>query len=100
MMEQRRPTLAVYFAVWLALMALLGVTLLAALPDLGALNTLIALAIAAVKAGLIILYFMHDRYAGRATWIFAGAAFFWLAILVTLTMSDFLTRGWTPGANP
>jgi hypothetical protein len=34
------------------------------------------------------------RSSGRLTWIVAGAAFLWLGILFSLTLTDFLTRGW------
>lgn len=60
----------------------------------GGLNAVIALAIAVLKALLVILYFMHARYSSRLTWVFAGAGFFWLMILIGGTMDDFLTRNW------
>jgi cytochrome c oxidase subunit 4 len=61
--------------------------------DLGAgWNTVVALAIAVGKALLVILYFMHLRYSDRLTWIFAGAGFFWLLILLGGTLDDFITR--------
>jgi cytochrome c oxidase subunit 4 len=43
---------------------------------------------------IVILYFMHLRYSSRLTWVVAGAGFFWLFILMALTMSDYLTRAW------
>ena len=51
-----------------------------------------ALLIAAAKGLLIILYFMHVRFNFRQTAAFVGVGFVWLAILFTLTMSDYLTR--------
>lgn len=63
--------------------------------DLGGdLNALVAVAIAVLKALLVILFFMHVRYSSRLTWLFVGAGFFWLLILLTLTMTDPLARGW------
>jgi cytochrome c oxidase subunit 4 len=82
--------------VFAALMGLLVLTVAVAFLDLGAVGLAIAMAIATIKAVLIILYFMHVRYGGRLQWIFASAAFFWLAILILITMSDYATRGW-PG---
>jgi len=35
---------------------------------------------------------MHVRYAPRATWAVAGAGFLWLAIMLALTLADYLTR--------
>jgi cytochrome c oxidase subunit 4 len=80
--------------VFAALLALLLLTIGAAYLDMGSVNTVVALAIAVCKAVLIMLYFMHLRFANRLTWVFAGAAFLWLAILIALSMSDYLTRGW------
>jgi cytochrome c oxidase subunit IV len=75
-------------------------TIVAALLDLGPLNVVIAMAIATVKAVLVILFFMHVKYSGRLVWIFSGASFFWLGILLVLLMSDYVTRGWVPGRLP
>ena len=50
------------------------------------------MAIAVAKAVLIILFFMHIRYGRKLTWVFAGAGFFWLAILLVLAMTDYATR--------
>jgi cytochrome c oxidase subunit 4 len=48
------------------------------------------------KAALVVLYFMHVRYGSNLTKIVVVAAFVWLALLLVLAMSDFLTRGWLP----
>jgi len=56
----------------------------------------IALMIAIAKTFLVMLFFMHVRYSGRLVWIYVGVGFFWLGILLALTMSDFLTRLWPP----
>lgn len=83
----------VYTIVFLTLIALTLLTTAVAFVDLGGeLNSVAAISIAVCKAVLVILYFMHVRYSDRLTWVFAGAGFFWLVILITLTMSDALTR--------
>ena len=65
--------------------------------DLGGnLNTVVAMLIAACKALLVILFFMHVRYSSRLTWVFVGAGFFWLMILLSLTLADVLSRRWLP----
>jgi cytochrome c oxidase subunit 4 len=81
-----------YLAVFVALLALTALTTFVAFFDLGPLNTVIAMTIAVGKALLVILFFMHVRYSERLVWVFVAAGFFWLAILLALTMSDFLTR--------
>jgi cytochrome c oxidase subunit 4 len=85
-----------YYIIFAWLMALLVITVLAATRDWGTAGTVIAYIIASVKAVLIILYFMHVRYSTRLTWVFAGASFLWLGILLALTMSDYVSR---PRAN-
>jgi len=78
---------------------LLGLTLLTvgvAFLDLGPLNAIIALTIAVGKATLVLLIFMHVRYSSHLIWVFVGAGVFWVGMLLVLTMSDYLTRGWLP----
>jgi cytochrome c oxidase subunit 4 len=84
-----------YAAIFAALLLLTLSTTGMAFIDLGGdLNAVLAVAIAIVKALLVILFFMHVRYSSRLTWVFVGAGFFWLLILLTLTMTDPLARGW------
>ena len=83
-----------YAVIFVALVALTLTTAGVAFLDLGgSLNVIVALTIAVVKALLVILFFMHVRYSSRFTWVFVGAGFFWLAIMMALTLGDFLTRG-------
>jgi cytochrome c oxidase subunit 4 len=83
-----------YIVVWVALMALMILTAGLSRIDLGEWSTLVALAIAAIKALLVILFFMHVRYESqKMAWVFVVAGFFWLGILLALTMTDYLTRG-------
>ena len=83
-----------YYAIFLALMVLTAATVGVATLDLGRLNVVAALAIAVIKATLVLLYFMHLRYSPRLTWLVVSVAFVWLGILIGLTMSDELTRVW------
>ena len=83
----------VYFGIFGALLILTFVTVQVARFDLGLLNILVALTIAVSKAVLVILYFMHVRYSSRLTNVVIGAGFFWLILLIGLTMTDFLSRG-------
>ena len=85
-----------YVFVFGTLIALTALTTGVAFIDLGRMNTVVALAIAVIKALLVILFFMHVRYSPHLTRIVVVAGVFWLAILITLTLSDFLTRKWTP----
>jgi cytochrome c oxidase subunit 4 len=90
----------VYFLVFAALMILTLATWLVAQVDLGWANDIVALAIAVTKALLVILFFMHVRYSTRMTAITALAGFFWLAILIFLTLNDYMTRYTPQRAEP
>ncbi len=83
-----------YATIVSCLFAFTAITVLAAFVDLGAFNTPIALAIAIFKASLVVLFFMHVRYNTPLMWVFAGAGFFWLLILLALTLQDYVSRGW------
>ena len=87
-----RPRL--YYAIFAALMILTAITVAAAFRDLGLLNTWVAMTIAVAKATLVVLYFMHVRWSGRLVPILLAAGLLWLVILITLTMSDYASRGW------
>jgi cytochrome c oxidase subunit IV len=87
--------LKTYYTIFAILMALLVATVVGAfLPLPEGLHLPVALLIAAAKAVLIILYFMHVRYSNRLTWVFSSAAFFWLMILLVFSLSDYATRNW------
>jgi cytochrome c oxidase subunit 4 len=83
-----------YFAIYAILMVCTYLTWQVAYFDLGPLNTIAALAIAVFKAVLVVLFFMHVKQGTRLTWVVIVAALFWLAIMLAVTMSDYLTRGW------
>jgi cytochrome c oxidase subunit 4 len=46
------------------------------------------------------LFFMHLRHSGGLVRIAVLAGFFWLALLIALTMSDYRTRTWIPAPAP
>jgi cytochrome c oxidase subunit 4 len=81
-----------YYIIGGALLALTLLTYVAARFDFGEWNLVVALAIAACKGILIILYFMHARYANWLTWVVIAAGLLWFGILFVLTMSDYVTR--------
>jgi cytochrome c oxidase subunit 4 len=81
-----------YVATWVALMVLTVVTVGVAYLDLGIANDLVALAIAVGKALLVILFFMHVKESSQLTKLTVAAGFLWLAILIGITLSDYLTR--------
>lgn len=95
MTEHHVTPKSVYYGVFVILLVLLIATIGAAMLTLPPpFHIIVAMTIAVAKALLVILYFMHVRDSGRLTWVFAGAGFFWLAILISLSLSDYLTRIW------
>lgn len=92
--EHHQSSLFMYFGVFFSLMILTGITVWVSTLDLGALNTPVAMAIAIVKATLVILFFMHVVHSTRLTWIVVIGSFLWLAVLFVLTFADYLTRHW------
>ncbi len=89
-----RASLVTYFAVFFGLMILTALTVAVSRVDLGTMNTAVAMAIAILKATIVILWFMHVIHSPRLTWIVVMSSFIWLAVLFVLTFSDYLTRGW------
>ena len=90
-----------YYAIFGSLMVLTALTVAIAFVDLGVLNFPVALSIAILKATLVILFFMHVKYSSSLTKLICGGAFFFLFILFSLTMTDYLSRGWfvAPGGT-
>ena len=89
--------LKLYLGVFGILMLGTALTVLVAFYDLGALNNVVMLTVAIVKATFVVLYFMHVRWGTRLTWVIVASGFFWLLIMFTFTMADYLSRGWLPG---
>ena len=89
-----------YIAVFAALVVLTVATVGVSYVDLGPLSVVVALAIAFTKALLVVLFFMHLRESPGLIWVVAGGGLFWLGILIALTMSDVVTRGWLPVRGP
>lgn len=81
-----------YWVTMVVLMVLLATTVAVSELDLGIWNLPVALAIATAKAVLILYFFMHIRGSKPLVWLFACSGFFWLTVLMTLTLSDYLTR--------
>ena len=86
--------ISTYVLVFLALMVGTALTTWVAYIDLGRWNTVVALTIAVIKMSLVVLFFMHVKYATGLTRIVILAGFFWLGIMITLSCSDELTRTW------
>jgi len=93
-MSHKSSGIAGFFIVFAALLLLLGLTVEAARHDLGRWNFVVATLIAAVKALLITLYFMHVRHSARLTKLVVAAGLVWLAMMFTFSLADYWSRGW------
>lgn len=83
-----------YVSVWIALMCLTGLTTGVAYIDMREWNTVVALLIAVIKMSLVVLFFMHIKYASGLTRVLIIGGFFWLGLMLTFSLADELTRHW------
>jgi cytochrome c oxidase subunit IV len=83
-----------YFIIFGVLMLGTVLTVIAAFQDFGAMNAVIALTIAVIKAVCVVLVFMHVWDSKRLTKITVLAGVFWLGIFIVLLMSDYISRPW------
>ena len=86
--------LRTYYAIFASLMVLTAVTVGVAFVNLGPFNFPVAIGIAILKATLVVLFFMHVKFSSRLTKLFIATGFFFLLILFTLTLTDYVSRGW------
>jgi cytochrome c oxidase subunit 4 len=83
------PTVGTALAVLLALLLLTATTVAVAFVELpGPLHVAIAMAIAATKAGIVVVFFMHLAHETRASRLLAVVAFLLLAKLMLLVIVD------------
>ena len=95
-MSEHISSVRLYVGIWLALMVGTILTVVAAQIDMGPLNPVVALGIATTKAILVVLFFMHVKYAHeKLTKLVIVTAIFFFLILLALTMADYSTRLWT-----
>ncbi len=101
-MQLAKPAIAhhvvswkVYVTVFVLLAILTTLSVVVTGFDFGPLNLVVALAVAATKTALVVLYFMHVRYSTRLTGVVIAAALAFLVILAFLTFTDYLSRPWS-----
>jgi cytochrome c oxidase subunit 4 len=84
--------LRLYLGVGATLLILTGITVAVSFMHFGGWNLVVAMLIAATKASLVALFFMHLKYDNKLySFIFAAALLF-LAIFIIFTMFDTLRR--------
>jgi cytochrome c oxidase subunit 4 len=83
-----------YAIIFITLLTFTGITVAAAFVNLGILNPIVALAIASTKAVIVILFFMHVYYQSKLVKMTVAAGFFTFLILITMTLTDYISRAW------
>ncbi|HVW10640.1 MAG TPA: cytochrome C oxidase subunit IV family protein [Bryobacteraceae bacterium] len=85
-----------YAFTWLGLLGLTLLTTLLGFIDMGPFSMVAAVGIATVKAALIAGFFMHALFEGKLVRVAIAGGVIWFLILVSLTLGDYITRGWLP----
>lgn len=81
-----------YLKVFTALVVLTVITVIAARFDFGTMNTIIALGIASVKAGLVMAIFMHLKYDDKLYLVLILTSIFFLIVMYFFSVLDLFTR--------
>ena len=84
----------VYAGVFGALLFFTALTVGVSYLELGVFNAVAALGIAVIKGVLVVLFFMHIRYSSKLTMLTVAAGFFTFIVLITMTMTDYISRAW------
>jgi cytochrome c oxidase subunit 4 len=95
-MKVASVSIKTYTFTWLSLLALTLITTLIGFVDLGVFTMVIAVGIALLKAAIIAAIFMHALLEAKLVKVVIAGGVVWFLIMVTLTMSDYVTRGWVP----
>ena len=81
-----------YLNVLIALLVLTVVTVVVSRFDFGEMNLLVAMAIATVKAGLVVMVFMHLKYESPLTWLYVLCPILLVATMMAGIFVDKPTR--------
>src|SRR5271156_106416 len=83
-----------YLVIGSSLLVLTAATTAISYLELGVFNAVVALGIACIKATLVILFFMHVKYSSKLTKLTVAAGIFTFFVLITMTMTDYISRAW------
>lgn len=83
---------AVYLKTLITLLILTAITVAASYVNFGAMNVVVALTIATIKATLVALFFMHLLHDKPVNGLIATAGFLFLGLFLMFTLLDFDSR--------
>jgi len=90
--EEHIVPYSIYWIVWFVLIIFTALTIYASYVDFGNLKTVVAVAIATVKASFVLLFFMHLKYdAPLFRWLFLVTIVMYI-IFVAGTYADYIAR--------
>ena len=92
--EHHIVTPVTYGIVFATLLVFTGLTVIAAYVDMGIFNPVVALLIATIKAVIVILFFMHVKFQSKLIKMTVACGFFTFLVLITMTLSDYMSRAW------
>lgn len=96
-MAERTIAPSTYWIVCAVLILLTVLTVAVSFAHLeGVWHIVAGLVIAACKASLVVLFFMHALVSPRLTWIVIVVACFWVGLLFVLTLTDYFSRDMIP----
>ncbi|MFZ0591730.1 MAG: hypothetical protein WAM39_14790 [Bryobacteraceae bacterium] len=95
-MNEPALTRKAYTFAWLGLLGLTLLNTLIAFVNLGPWSTVIAVGIATIMASLVAGFLMHALYEAKIIRVILAGGVIWFLILVSLTLTDYITRGWLP----
>ena len=78
--------------IWLAVIALLGISLGTSYIPMGRFNSIVCISIAFIQALLVWSFFMRLRWSGVLVRLIAAIGLIWFLILLGLSLTDYLTR--------
>lgn len=83
-----------YVLAYLSLLALTLITTLIAYLNLGVWSTVIAIGIATLMASIVAGIMMHALYESLLIRIFVSGGIIWFLFMISLTLGDYMSRGW------
>jgi caa(3)-type oxidase subunit IV len=93
-MKTKTPPRNILIGVWLVLMGLMLANFALSYFNLGAVDTAMSLVVAFSQMIIVLIFFMRLHAGSNIIRVVAGTGYFWLWIIFTLVLADYLTRQW------